>query len=78
MSPFMIILPEHLPERFRPRQETKPSSLTPLESAERIQILQTLKSASWNQSKTAQLLGIDRKTLRNKIQRYGLLKGNQD
>ena len=78
MSPFMIILPEHLPERFRPRQETKPSSLTPLESAERIQILHTLKSASWNQSKTAQLLGIDRKTLRNKIQRYGLLKGNQD
>ncbi|MDO8720989.1 MAG: sigma-54 dependent transcriptional regulator [Syntrophales bacterium] len=78
MFPFMVILPEHLPERFRPRQETKPSSLTPLESAERIQILQTLKSASWNQSKTAQLLGIDRKTLRNKIQRYGLLKGNQD
>ena len=73
MSPFMVILPEHLPARFRHRQE-----FTPLESAERIQILQTLKSTSWNQSKTAQLLGIDRKTLRNKIQRYGLLKGNQD
>jgi hypothetical protein len=29
---------------------------------------------SGNKSRTAQLLGIDRKTLRAKIQRYGLLK----
>ena len=78
MSPFMVILPEHLPARFRPRQESKLPLLTPLENAERIQVIQSLKSSSWNQSKTAQLLGIDRKTLRNKIQRYGLLKGNQD
>jgi DNA-binding NtrC family response regulator len=78
MSPFMVILPEYLPERFRPRQESKLSLLSPLESAERIQVLQTLESTSWNQSKTAQLLGIDRKTLRNKIQRYGLVKGNRD
>ena len=78
MSPFMVILPEHLPAKFRPRQESKLPLLTPLGSAERIQILKTLESTSWNQSKTAQLLGIDRKTLRNKIQRYGLLKGNQD
>lgn len=74
MSPFMIVLPEHLPERVRSRQESILPFLTPLESAERVQILQTLESTSWNQSKTAQLLGIDRKTLRNKIQRYGLLK----
>jgi transcriptional regulator of acetoin/glycerol metabolism len=47
--------------------------LTPLERAERDKILQTLKAASWNQSKTAQLLGIDRKTLRLKIRRYSLL-----
>ena len=78
MSPFMVILPEHLPERFRPRQELKVPFLTPLESAERIQIIQTLESTAWNQSKTAQLLGIDRKTLRNKILRYGLLKENQE
>ena len=74
MSPFMIVLPEHLPERFRPRQESNLPFLMPLEGAERMQILQTLESTSWNQSKTAQLLGIDRKTLRTKIQRYGLLK----
>jgi len=78
MSPFMVILPEHLPERFRLRQETTLPFLTPLEDAERVQILQTLESTSWNQSKAAQLLGIDRKTLRNKIQHYGLVKENQD
>jgi len=31
-----------------------------------------LKNTEWNQSRTAQLLGIDRKTLRAKIVRYGL------
>ena len=78
MSPFMVILPEHLPERFRPRQESKLPLLTPLENAERVQIRRTLASTSWNQSRTAQLLGIDRKTLRSKIQRYGLAKDIQE
>jgi DNA-binding protein Fis len=41
---------------------------------ERDKILQTLKETSWNQSKAAQLLNIDRKTLRLKIRRYGLLE----
>ena len=50
-----------------------PADMSPLEEAERDQIRQTLKEASWNQSKTAQMLGIDRKTLRLKIRRYGLL-----
>ena len=49
------------------------SNISPLEAAERDRILQTLKETSWNQSKTAQLLDIDRKTLRLKIRRYGLL-----
>jgi DNA-binding NtrC family response regulator len=46
----------------------------PLETAERQQILQTLEAAAWNQSQAAQRLGIDRKTLRTKILRYGLAK----
>jgi DNA-binding NtrC family response regulator len=50
-----------------------PADMSPLEEAERDQIRQTLKAASWNQSKTALMLGIDRKTLRLKIRRYGLL-----
>jgi DNA-binding NtrC family response regulator len=76
LSPFAVILPENLPIRFR-RGRAEPgaaSAVTPLEAAERDQILQTLRSTSWNQSRTAVLLGIDRKTLRNKIARYGLLR----
>jgi len=74
MSPFAVVLPENLPSRFMPKVEEEPLSISPLECAERDQILQTLKVTSWNQSRTAQLLGIDRKTLRSKIQRYGLQK----
>ena len=74
LSPFMVILPEHLPERFRPRRDPRLPLLPPLEEAERKQILQALHTTSWNQSQAAQLLGIDRKTLRTKIQRYGLLR----
>jgi len=74
LSPFLLILPENLPERFRQKRELPLPQLMPLEGAERQQILQALKTASWNQSRTAELLGIDRKTLRSKIQRYGLSK----
>jgi DNA-binding NtrC family response regulator len=66
-----------LPKRFAQQKESKenmaPADMSPLEEAERDQIRQTLKAASWNQSKTAQMLGIDRKTLRLKIRRYSLL-----
>jgi DNA-binding NtrC family response regulator len=74
LSPFVIILPEHLPERFRLKQDQTLPPLPPLEEAERKQIIQALNTTSWNQSQAAQLLGIDRKTLRTKIQRYGLLR----
>ncbi|HJX36404.1 MAG TPA: sigma-54 dependent transcriptional regulator, partial [Dehalococcoidales bacterium] len=77
LSPFVVVLPENLPDRFWRQKESKenmtPADMSPLEEAERDQIRQTLKAASWNQSKTAQMLGIDRKTLRLKIRRYGLL-----
>ena len=77
LSPFVVVLPENLPERFWRQKESKETmaqaGMSPLDEAERDQIRQTLKEASWNQSKTAQILGIDRKTLRLKIRRYGLL-----
>jgi len=77
LSPFGLILPEYLPERFQRRQGkegVEKQMLTPLEEAERDQILQCLNNVVWNQTRAAQSLGIDRKTLRVKIQRYGLLK----
>ncbi|MEN6468866.1 MAG: sigma-54 dependent transcriptional regulator [Smithella sp.] len=76
LSPFVVILPENLPDRFRQKVEIKKSAAmqdrSPLEEVQREQILQTLKETSWNQSKAAEILGIDRKTLRMKIRRYGL------
>jgi len=74
LSPFTLILPENLPEKLRNVCVAVPSTLMPLETAERQQILQTLEGTSWNQSQAAQRLGIDRKTLRTKILRYGLAK----
>jgi DNA-binding NtrC family response regulator len=74
LSPFAVILPENLPEKLRIARAAEPSLLTPLETAERRQILQTLESTAWNQSQAAQRLGIDRKTLRTKILRYNLAK----
>lgn len=78
LSPFSVILPEHLPGRFRDvvteARRTAPTSLSPLEEAQRDQILRTLAAVGWNQTKTAGLLGIDRKTLRMKIRRYGLFE----
>jgi DNA-binding NtrC family response regulator len=78
LSPFAVILPENLPKRFlqqkENKEETSPPNMSPLEMVEKDKILQTLKQTSWNQSKAAQLLDIDRKTLRLKIRRYGLLE----
>jgi len=76
LSPFVVILPENLPDRFRNKVGTSKGSdlpeMTPLQEAQREQILHTLKETSWNQSKAAEILGIDRKTLRMKIRRYGI------
>jgi DNA-binding NtrC family response regulator len=74
LSPFAVILPENLPEKLRITRTAELPVLMPLETAERQQILQTLESTAWNQSQAAQQLGIDRKTLRTKILRYGLAK----
>lgn len=76
LSPFAVILPENLPKRFSQTEDSKEDiispGMSPLETVEKEKILQTLKETAWNQSKAAQLLDIDRKTLRMKIRRYGL------
>jgi transcriptional regulator of acetoin/glycerol metabolism len=59
-------------KKFSPNSETNPASLTPLEEREREMILQVLLANSWNISRSAKLLGIDRKTLRTKIRHYGI------
>jgi DNA-binding NtrC family response regulator len=56
LSPFVVVLPENLPDRFRKQSSGEENEanmdlpdLTPLERAERDKILLTLKAASWNQ-----------------------------
>jgi DNA-binding NtrC family response regulator len=72
LFPYPIIRPEHLPDRFRVPPTYKLPSFTPLEKAERTQILQTMNNQGWNRSRAARILGIDRKTLRGKLLRYQL------
>ncbi len=45
-----------------------------LEQMEKEHIIKTLGAARWNRTKTAKLLGIDRKTLYEKIKKYGITK----
>jgi DNA-binding NtrC family response regulator len=79
------IAPQHLPlEKMRATLPVAPVrtaavprvDLPPAEpgdtAAERERILQALAAASGNQSQAAQLLGIARRTLINKLERYGI------
>jgi len=72
LSPFALIMPENLPEKLRPTPFVEQPLLSPLEKAEKQQILEIMESTTWNQSRAAQLLGIDRKTLHSRIRRYNL------
>jgi DNA-binding NtrC family response regulator len=49
---------------------------TTLASAEREHIIKILEECNWNKSKAADLLKIDRKTLRQKIEKYRLKSGD--
>ncbi|MHB9036503.1 MAG: sigma-54-dependent transcriptional regulator [Armatimonadota bacterium] len=77
------IRPEHL--MLSPNLHTTPSSsnernieqapvTASLRDVEKIHIERVLKSRNWNQSSAAQVLGIDRKTLRSKIREFRLEK----
>jgi len=53
-------------------RESASDSLVPLEMAEKDYILKVYYKMDKNKSKTAEILGIDRNTLRRKIQSYGV------
>ncbi len=69
-----LILPEHLPSRVRAAAE-QPSAATAadsqqLEEIERQAILQALRKHEFNRTETAKALGISRRALLYKLQRY--------
>ncbi|NLC58848.1 MAG: hypothetical protein GX774_18595, partial [Armatimonadetes bacterium] len=73
----------HVVELFLPDTPPAPKPAAPnpataaplrtLKEVEREAIATALEQLGGNQSRTAQVLGIDRKTLRNKMKEYGLL-----
>jgi len=71
-----VILPEHLPARVRAASATMPPSEAPhsessgLGDIERQAILQALKKHNYNRSETARALGISRRALLYKLQRF--------
>ena len=77
-----LVRPEHL--MLTPTESTKQAKQTestdtlpmnmPLRDVEKIHIERVLIHNKWNQSTAAAVLGIDRKTLRNKIREFHLEK----
>jgi len=74
------IIPEDLPESIRSHRKTHltlaaedPATLVPLADVERRYILHVLERVAHNKTLAARLLGLDRKTLYRKLERYGVL-----
>jgi two-component system, NtrC family, response regulator AtoC len=72
------ITPEDLPEKIRSYKSSHvlvasddPSELVPMEEVERRYILRVLEAVGGNKTAAARVLGIERKTLYRKLERYG-------
>lgn len=63
-------------EKAIERNETIPVTAA-LRDVEKIHIERVLKHKKWNQSAAAHILGVDRKTLRNKIREFKLKKDGE-
>ena len=69
--------PEHLPARLRAPDSGAPEAVsfrigTTLQEVEREMIVRTLRSTGNNRQQAAQVLGISRRALYNKLSRYGI------
>ena len=71
-----ILLPEHLPDRIRFGRPEKPMVNLcvglKLSEVEREMIVRTLEFTGNNRKRTAQILGVSRRALYNKIHRHGI------
>ncbi len=67
------VLPEHLPSRVRSEVARSPVQWKrSLKELEREHIERVLEAVGWNRSRAAEILGIRRMTLYNKLREYGL------
>jgi len=69
-----VIQPEDLPINVRQGRKVIPSPLESLDQMEEEHIIRVLRSANWNKSIAAKILGITRQTLDNKIDKYKIKK----
>ena len=79
LCPKGLILPEHLPDQLR--RESQPAALPQgliLKEQERRLLREALERHGWRRLATARELGIDKNTLRRKIQRLGLVPPGSD
>ena len=70
------IQPQDLPPTVRSEAQATSHTENRRETAERELIIQTLTEQRWNKKKSAEVLGISRKTLYNKINRYRIIGPN--
>lgn len=71
-----VILPQHLPPRFRPDRPVRPKVAfeigTPLDEVEREMVIRALAATKNNRKRAAELLGISRRALYNKLRKHGI------
>ena len=71
-----VLLPRHLPPRFQPDQANRPTVTfevgTPLAQIEKEMVKQCLAATRNNRKRAADLLGISRRALYNKLAKYGI------
>ena len=71
-----VLLAKHLPPRFRPERPARSRATfevgTPLDEVEREMVIRALGEAGNNRKRAAQLLGISRRALYNKLHKHGL------
>ena len=68
-----------MPQNIKKELKEEPSIFIPnkpLEEIEKQYIYEVLKENNWNKSKSAKTLGIERRTLYNKIEKYRLKKAD--
>jgi two-component system response regulator HydG len=79
LTPFEQVTVDDLPEKIRDYRQSyvvvaadDPSEIVPLEEVERRYILRVLDAVGGSKTLAAQRLGLDRKTLYRKLERYGM------
>ncbi|WP_244084517.1 helix-turn-helix domain-containing protein [Desulforhabdus sp. TSK] len=73
-----VVTPEDLPSEFYADRAARSRPTKTLEDMERDHIMAVLEETGGNQSRAAEVLGINRKTLYKKLHKYGMGSAARD